>query len=402
MEILKIIINVILIPAFAWLAFSAAYFLIFSLAGTLYRDKRTTAQPPRKILVLIPGYKEDSVIVDVAEKALIQTYPKEYFDVVVIADSFQPATVIKLKQLPIKVLEVSFDKSTKAKSLNKAFELLPDHYEIAVILDADNIMEPAFLEKINANFSTGVKIIQGHRTAKNLNTSIAILDAISEEINNHIFRKGHRVLGLSSALIGSGMAYDYPLLKSYMKKLTAVGGFDKELEINLLGDGHTIHYSHSALVYDEKIQKPDAFKGQRRRWLSAQFIYFGRYVFKGFRNFLLKGNIDLLDKVLQLALFPRILTLGISAFAAVLIFITDLMQLSHGSVPWLWIKSLYWYLLFAAVFISFILSVPAKFYTTSTLKAMMTLPKGFGLMLFSLLNIKGANKKFIHTRHGQT
>jgi hypothetical protein len=49
--------------------------------------------------------------------------------------------------------------------------------------------------------------VQGHRTAKNTNNSWAILDAISEEINNNIFRKGHRVLGLSSAIIGSGMAF---------------------------------------------------------------------------------------------------------------------------------------------------------------------------------------------------
>jgi len=35
---------------------------------------------------------------------------------------------------------------------------------------------------------------------------LALLDGISEEINNNIFRKGHQTLGLSSALIGSGMA----------------------------------------------------------------------------------------------------------------------------------------------------------------------------------------------------
>jgi hypothetical protein len=56
---------------------------------------------------------------------------------------------------------------------------------------------------------------------KNTNNSWAILDAISEEINNNIFRKGHRVLGLSSAIIGSGMAFRYNYFKTLMSTVTA-------------------------------------------------------------------------------------------------------------------------------------------------------------------------------------
>jgi cellulose synthase/poly-beta-1,6-N-acetylglucosamine synthase-like glycosyltransferase len=70
--------------------------------------------------------------------------------------------------------------------------------------------------------------VQGHRTAKNTNNSWAILDAISEEINNNIFRKGHRVLGLSSAIIGSGMAFRYNYFKALMSTVTAVGGLIKK------------------------------------------------------------------------------------------------------------------------------------------------------------------------------
>jgi cellulose synthase/poly-beta-1,6-N-acetylglucosamine synthase-like glycosyltransferase len=385
--------------AFVWLVFSTVYFLIFGIAGTFYRDKKSLPQPFRKIAVLIPGYKEDSVIVDVAEKALTQSYPKELFDVVIIADSFQPLTIEKLKKIPVKVLEVSFDKSTKAKSLNKAFELLPE-YEIALVLDADNVMENDFLFKVNNHFDDKTRIIQGHRAAKNLNTSFAILDAVSEEINNHVFRKGHRVLGLSSALIGSGMAFDYRLLKNYMQRIKAVGGFDKELEINLLSDRHTIHYLDSAVVFDEKIQKSEAFKGQRRRWLSAQFIYFGRYFLKAIRNFFLKGNLDLLDKVLQMALVPRILILGVTAIAAFIMLLASLFSSGDEIYRWMWIRPVYWYQLFAGIFFSFVMSVPIKFYTIRTLKAMLSLPKGFVLMFLSLLNLRGVNKKFIHTRHG--
>jgi len=181
-----------------------------------------------------------------------------------------------LKTLPIKVLEVKFDISTKSKALNSAMERIIAGYDIAVILDADNLMAPDFLSKINASFGNGFIAVQGHRTAKNLNTSLAVLDAVSEEINNHIFRKGHRVLGFSSAIIGSGMAFKYDFFKALMSTVTAIGGFDKEIELKLLKEGNTIEYLDDAFVYDEKVQKAEVFSNQRRRWLSAQLIYFRR------------------------------------------------------------------------------------------------------------------------------
>ena len=124
------------------------YILVFAVAGLFYK------QPPypvaarfRKMAVLIPGYKEDGVIVEVARQALGQSYPAKSFDVVIIADSFQPETLARLREMPIKVIEVSFEKSTKAKALNKAMEQLGDDYDIAVVLDADNVMEDDFLKK---------------------------------------------------------------------------------------------------------------------------------------------------------------------------------------------------------------------------------------------------------------
>src|SRR5690606_18533657 len=98
----------------------------------------------RRVAVLIPAYKEDGVIVDAARHALEQSYPADHFDVVVIADSLQRGTLERLAQLPIKVIQVSFERSTKVKALNRAMEVLGDDYDCALVLDADNIMERHF------------------------------------------------------------------------------------------------------------------------------------------------------------------------------------------------------------------------------------------------------------------
>jgi cellulose synthase/poly-beta-1,6-N-acetylglucosamine synthase-like glycosyltransferase len=262
-----------------------------------------------------------------------------------------------------------------------------------VVLDADNIMAPDFLTKVNASFETGPVAVQGHRTAKNLNTPLAILDAISEEINNHIFRKGHRVLGLSSAIIGSGMAFDYPYFKSLMKEVKAIGGFDKEIELKMLKQGHTIQYLNDALVFDEKVQKAEVFSNQRRRWLSAQVHYFRHYFPDALKELLLRGNFDYFDKSLQFVQPPRILLLGAVLFFGIGFMLLNLLT---GS---LFPMTLAWGTILLGCILAFMFSVPLTYYSKDTLLALRSLPHGMILMLGSLLKIKGANKKFIHTRH---
>jgi len=379
------------------LGLATLYIFIFSLAGLFYKQRiYKTPGKLNKIAVLIPGYQEDEVILEVAEAALRQEYPASLYDVIIIADSFQKETIANLKAMRIKLIEVSFEKSTKAKALNKAMSILTDKYDIAVVLDADNLMATDFLKKINAAYVEGFTAIQGHRTAKNMNNSWAILDAISEEINNNIFRKGHRVLGLSSAIIGSGMAFNYNYFKSLMATATAVGGFDKEIELKMLKAGHKIAYLDDALVFDEKVQKADVFGNQRRRWLSAQLHYFRQDFLNALKHLFLKGNIDYFDKAIQFIQPPRILLLGAVLILGVLFVAANYLVLNEQ------VFSTSWFFIGTACILSFLFSVPRSFYNLNTLRALISLPKGMLMMLVSLLKIKGANKKFIHTKHTAT
>ena len=396
MQIIEFIIKAIEYSIYGYFTMASLYILVFALAGHFYKKQKDVSNKlENKIAVLIPSYKEDSVIISVAQSALEQNYQSNMFDVVVIADSLKPETITTLKALPIVLIEVSFEKSTKAKALNSAMAELKNDYDYAIVLDADNIMESDFLTKMNNAFLNGYQIVQGHRKAKNLNTSFAILDAASEEINNHIFRKGHKALGLSSGLIGSGMGFEFQLFKSMMKTVNAIGGFDKELEFKFAEQGIGIEYLQDAIVLDEKIQKPSDFTNQRRRWLATQFIYLNKYYKKGFQELIFKRNINFFDKVIQMIIPPRILLLGItslSAFSYSLLYFNFNIQL-NTSVN-LWIINL------LMVLTAFVLALPKSFYNTTTLKAMLSLPVAFIRMALLLFKLKGANKQFIHTSHG--
>ena len=395
MILLQNILKGIEIILAAYFTMSCIYVFLFAVAGHFYKRRDDNAEEELgKFAVLIPAYKEDEVIVEVAKSALLQQYPPSYFDVVVIADSLKEQTLNSLNNLQIKVIEVLFENSTKSKALNAALDQLDKTYDYALVLDADNIMEPQFLTKMNTSFNGGYQIVQGHRKAKNLNTSFAILDAASEAINNHIFRRGHRALGLSSGLIGSGMAFDYRLFKSIMKHIKAVGGFDKELEFELAQRNVEIEYLQDAFILDEKIQKPAEFSNQRRRWLATQFVYLRRNFFKGFNELLVNKNMNFFDKVWQLIIPPRVLLLGATVVLTfIYVFLNYVVNISTHVTEYVWITNL------IILICTFVIALPGSFYTKRTLMAMLSLPTAFFRMFILLFKLKGANKKFIHTAH---
>jgi cellulose synthase/poly-beta-1,6-N-acetylglucosamine synthase-like glycosyltransferase len=390
MIVLKVLEYALLI----YLMVYGLYVFISALAGRLKRTpKRYSSEDRYRICVLMPAYKEDAVIYNTALDALSQTYTKDKYDVVVVADSLQPATLQKLRTLPIKVVEVFFDKSTKAKALNWAFDELADNYDIAVILDADNVMEPDFLRKIAAEFEQGEVAVQACRTAKNLNTSFAVLDAASERVNNHLFRRGYNALGLSSSFIGSGAAFDYKLIKETLSINKAIGGFDKFLQLDLIRTGHFIKYQPHALVYDEKVDNASNFQNQRRRWVSSQFKNLKLTFAEGIKQ-LGKGNFDYFNlSVISNLMLPRILLLGIVVicFLAVVLF----SSWSAAGIG-LWATCLMLYVL-AILFALGSFLVDSRF-----LIALATAPKVFFIMFLILFRLKNADSRFIHTPHNHT
>ncbi len=374
------------------IALNVLYWAVFSIAGRLGKaDDTDPSRPPlrvRKIGVLIPAYKEDAVIVDSVTENLKQTYPANLFDLIVIADSFQPQTLLKLAAMPVHVLEVSFDTSTVAKAINTALSRLPlEQYEILVVSDADNHMAPDFLSRINNAFDQGWRAVQGHRVAKNINTSVAILDAISEEINNHIFRKATRVLGLSSATIGSGMAFEPALMKAAMSTQHTMGGYDKELETNVVLSGHTIAYLEDAFIYDEKVAQRAVFENQRTRWIAAQWQFLTFYFWRGIRE-LLSGQFASGFKVLQAVVLPKILLVGLLVFGL-------LIGLFTGT-PILWQTPL---LLLLVLIASLAISVPMYLWKRVSIRELLLIPVLLMSFVRAVLNMRKAFKRFMHTPH---
>ena len=368
--------------------FCALYVLIFSVTGLLFKNPVfKKALTYRKIAIFVPAYKADDVIGELARNILLQDYPN--YDLIIIADSMAGCVVNRLKQMPVKVMEFANNNRTKALALNTIMSQLPDdEYDIALILDSDNLIKNRdYLYRLNDAFDSGLKAVQTHRTAKNINTSLALLDAASEEINNTLFRRGHATVGLSSSLIGSAMAFDYKLYKEQMKHISS-SGEDKELELRLLKDRIHIEYLDDLMVFDEKTQHADAFVAQRARWIANQIMQARNNIGEGFVQ-LFRGNIDFFDKVIQHFLLPRIFLL-----ATVFVFTVLTTIFLCGTYLHVWL------IIAAVTYLSILLCVPRRLYSVRLLKALLYLPKATILMFLSLFRMKGATKKFVATEHG--
>ncbi|MBL4676116.1 MAG: glycosyltransferase [Mucilaginibacter sp.] len=390
MGIIITIASIIFTLIFIYLGVYSLYLFVFSILGKLIKIKPPAqAQGLSKFVIYICAYKEDQIILNSAAQALTIDYPKDKFHVCVIADSMQPETIQKLKAMPLQVVEVVFESSTKSKALHAAIAATHEDFDAAVVFDIDNIAAPDYLHQINNYMHDGNRVVQGHRVAKNTETPVAILDAISEEINNHIFRKAQQVFKLSAAIIGSGMVLEFKLFKETMAQIDAVGGFDKEMGLLLTRQKIHVNYADKAYIYDEKVSNPEVFKKQRRRWLSAQFNLLKTYGSTGFKELFKNGNFDYFNEIYQTAILPRILMLGLMPF----MLLVSLLLPGIGPGWQLWLAAT------ACCYIGILVAVPAGFFNSKLLSAVMRIPLIFFTMLALLFKLKGANKKFIHTPH---
>jgi len=394
------VIHIIEICLWLLLAASGAYILFFALVSLLWRKpishlssylenqvKSLHSGHNYSFLVLYPAYNEDRVIVSSVQQFVGQYYPYDCFHVAVISDHMQPETNDRLRKLPITLLTPVFEKSSKAKAMQYAMDQIKEEYDYIVILDADNVVASNFLERLNEVCALGYKAIQCHRCAKNNDSNIAVLDGVSEEINNTIFRKAHNRIGLSSALIGSGMCFNFKWFKENVYKLTTAGE-DRELEALLLMQGVYIHYEETIPVYDEKVSNKDNFQKQRLRWMTAQLQSLLRML-PNIPQAIKTGNIDFVDKTIQQALIPR----------SMLIVLTFTMATLMTFLSQVW--CLKWWLLFLFVCLSLYIATPKALRSHSVLGKALSIPMLVWKMMLNMLKIDRKNTDFIHTEHGE-
>lgn len=333
---------------FVMVSLTVAYMGVFALASMISHHPETPkARKENRFIVLIPAFKNGPATEKTVQYILGQTYPQRQFDVTVIADHLDEMSNFRLAQQPVTLLTPNFKKSSRAKSLQLGINNLPKLkiYDIVIVLQPGCIVEPTFLAQMNDAYEcAGTKAIQAHCVSQNHDTASARLSSIFEEINNSIFRRGHVALGLSAAASNLGMAFDFNWFKENIMS-TKTTWDDKEMEIRLLRQHIFVDYFDDIMVFDEKERSAEDFNRQRRRWILSQVTTIMRNI-RYLPGALLERHYDLIDKILQWMLMPRMMMMAFIALMGVI-------------MPFIYFTlAVKWWALFAIVVFIFALATP--------------------------------------------
>ena len=247
------------------------YQLIISACALIqFKEKPLIKNKKHKFMMILPAHNEASVIGALVESLQALDYPKELYDIYVIADNCTDNTAQIAKDLGAIVYE-RFDEKRKTKGfamqwfLNQKIKENAD-YDAFCVFDADNVVDKNFLNAMNKKLCQGEEIVQGYRDIKNPADSwISAGYALFYWMMNRFYHLARYNLGLSPLINGTGFMVDFNLIKpTGWDTITLTE--DIEFSLKNIAKGRKLGWATDAIVYDEQ---PTEFKqswSQRSRW----------------------------------------------------------------------------------------------------------------------------------------
>ena len=195
------------------------YQLVVSFCSLIkLKDKPLKINKDHKFMAIIPAHNEETVVGNLVESLKAQNYPKDKYDIYVIADNCTDDTAKVAKEAGAIVLK-RFDEFHKTKGfaldwfLKQKIEEDAD-YDAFCVFDADNIVDKDFLKNMNKKLCQGEEVVQGYRDIKNPNDSwISSGYAIFYWMMHRFYHLARYNLGLSALLNGTGFMVKFDLVK---------------------------------------------------------------------------------------------------------------------------------------------------------------------------------------------
>ncbi len=258
------------------------YQFIISICSLInFKEKPILEEKTNRFMAIIPAHNEENVVKNLISSLKRQNYPKDAYDIYVIADNCDDKTAEIARKAGAIVYE-RFDpmKKTKGAALNwflaqKIKEDAP--YDAFCIFDADNIVDENFLSKMNMKLCQGETVVQGYRDIKNPTDSwITAGYAIFYWTMNRFYHLARYNIGLSPLINGTGFMVRFDQVKPEgwnTETLTE----DIEFSLKQIIKGRKIGWAKDAIVYDEQ---PVGFKqswSQRSRWTVGHIQCMSKY-----------------------------------------------------------------------------------------------------------------------------
>lgn len=308
-EVLTIINNIILcligIPFFL----QVVYMILFWVKKKVYPKSSIK----HKAAIIIAARNEESVIYNTVKHIYEdQNYPKEKFDVYVVAHNCTDKTAELAEKAGAKVFVLN-DPDKKRHIVCYALkyginEIIKTgiNYDFFIRFDADNHICPDFISLMNDCYSSGVELACPYESALNISQNNFTQACGLYYIFNSRF--GGRVrerLGLSAHLNGPGMMFSSNIAKKYGYDCETICE-DTEFSFKRLLDGYKAHYVEDAVVYEDLPSTMRDTYARNIRLGSGNIILLKKYSLKLLANLFRfrKGSLSSLEQILTFSFIP--------------------------------------------------------------------------------------------------
>lgn len=272
----------IFIDILGWLAeILAGYTAIMSVFFLLPRKRYPVTPPKTRFAVLIPARNEENVIGHIIKSLQSQDYPKELFDILVIPNNCTDDTEGAALRAGAEIIHCTTPVSTKGEVLHQILEILAGKYDAYCVFDADNMVNAAFLSRMNDAINAGARVAKSRQCALNPydNWVSGSYDLYFQSINL-LHSRSRAAFPLSAKLIGTGFMVTDSLLRQLGGWNTVTLTEDIEFACLSANVGERVHYVQDALNYDEEPLSFAVSMRQRRRWSAGVQSVANRYTGK--------------------------------------------------------------------------------------------------------------------------
>ena len=297
---LSIINYVVLILIALPVLIQVLYILLFFLP----KKKYPVSEKKGRIAYLIPAHNEADVIGGTVKAILEeQKYPREKFDVFVVAHNCTDDTAKRARDAGAIVLELNDPDPAHRMALyplkhgvSHILSLTEDPYDVVIHLDADNHINEEFSSLMNDAFQSGVDFARPYEGS--LNGTQNFYTKASGMLYSFDSRFGSRVrerLHLAAHVNGSGAMMSVRMLQKTGGYDCETASDDAEFNLKRMYDGYKGHFVEDAVVYEDMPSSYQDTLARNRRMGSGVMDLFkkntGRMLLLPHGGFLLFGGV---------------------------------------------------------------------------------------------------------------
>lgn len=306
-------------------AFSFIYSMYFAVTGLFgfknYRKSMFGRHKPKyKFAIVIPSRNEEQVIPALIKSLQKQRYPEKLYEIFVVPNNCTDNTEGAARDAGATIINIDIPVKVKADALEYTFKKLHDRDDLDayIIFDADNLVHPNFLARMNDALCEGVEVAQCFRDAKNMGDNwLTGSYTLFYFIQNFFFNRARMNFSGSAAINGTGFMIKKNVVANGFKTKTLTE--DSEFTGQCALRGIQVAFVEEAITYDEHPQNFWTSWKQRKRWTSGTLNCLRIYGKDLLKTFFKTGNIACFD-MLMMYMAPIVVVLGFFLSIVLIIF----------------------------------------------------------------------------------